>query len=77
MGNDDGLGRWLNGVVVWRGFRCAAAMTSNPEDAARRDESRKSKHDMMYVCMVITYIIIRGRQTNVKIHVVPRSTCVR
>ena len=77
MGNDDGLGRWLNGVVVWREFPCAAAMTSNPEDAARRDGSRQSKHDMMYVCMVITYIIIRGRQTNVKIHVVPRSTCVK
>ena len=52
-------------------------MTSNPEDAARRDESRKSKDDMMYVCIVITYMIIRGRQTNVKIYVVPRSTCVR
>ena len=78
MGNDDGLGRWLNGVLgVWREFRCAAAKTSNSEDAARQYESRKNKHDMVYVCMVITYIIIRGRQTNVKIHVVPRSTCVR
>ena len=52
-------------------------MTSNPEDGARRDESQKSKDDTMYVCIVITFIIIRGRQTNVKIHIVPRSTCVR
>ena len=76
MGNHDGLGRWLNAVVVWREIRCAAAVTSNLEDAARRDESRKSNHDIVYVCIVITYIIIRGRQTSVKIHV-PRSTCAR
>ena len=72
--NPDGLRRRLNGVAVWREFRCAAALTSNPEDATERDESRKSKQYMMYVCMAITYITTRGRQTNVKIDVVPHSS---
>ena len=73
--NSDGLVRRLNGVAVWREFRCAAALTSNPEDATERDESGKSKHDMMYdVCMAITYVTTRGRQTNVKIDVVPHSS---
>ena len=74
MANVDELGRWLNGVVFWREHRCAAALTINPEDATRRDESRKSKHVMMYVCMVMTFIIIRGRQINLEIHVLLGST---
>ena len=52
--NDDGPGRWQNDVFVWWECCCAAALTSNLEDATRRDKSRKSKHGMVYECMLIT-----------------------